>query len=170
MIALYPPDFPTDDPDTGTVLRYADGTAFGSEHAAPALTGDLLADLAVTAMEVRDLDAKRLRQLAGGTLHLVRSASDMTARMVELEEANRSLEAVTEFSLGKAEDADTRLIIAQGVAMRACRALDEIRLLVRAYVEAERSYDESERTGRPVTYDQVTALDEAQRALARWAR
>lgn len=90
-----------DGPQTQTMIRYSDGTAFGSPHASPVLRGEPLLDLAVSAMETRDLGAPLSAQLARGTLSVIR----------DLEIARAAV-----------EDAESRLEFAQGVAVRATQA------------------------------------------------
>ncbi len=82
-----------------TLVRYADGSAFGVPRALPAVQGDALLDLAVTAMEQRDLGDGGARQLGAATLKLIRDLKATTDALADAELRTAAAEVRFEVAL-----------------------------------------------------------------------
>lgn len=176
------PDRESDDPRTGTLVRYSDGTAFGSRHAPPALHGEPLLGLAVSAMEVRDLGVPLSAQLARGTLSLIR---DLEAARAAAEDAESRLVLAQEITIRATQDARSAAAasgtrgtvrpgswIARQIAdARGARGFDSRSDALVALADLVLVWLDREAALRTdPTYDQVCAIDDAQVALAKAVR
>jgi hypothetical protein len=144
---------PPDDPRTQTALYHLDGTPFGGRHASPAGAAELQPGESVRRGPA-DLEISRAEHAMPLTTAAIRRMQDRIADLTAQVEAwmdaasrssGQAFEAVRRAAVAaaQAEDAETRLVIAQRVALRLLR-----RPKARA-LEAAIDHAAREITGRP---------------------